>query len=71
LWLQQRGFTRIQRSVFVGRGGVAVAKDVERFARKLLDPGDKLHIFIISDIEWERRIAIGEEVEDTHSPRVL
>jgi CRISPR-associated protein Cas2 len=65
LWLQQRGFTRIQRSVFVGRGGVAVARDVERFAKRLLDPGDKLHIFLISDVEWERRIAVGEDLEVT------
>ncbi|MCC6017336.1 MAG: CRISPR-associated endonuclease Cas2 [Desulfurococcaceae archaeon] len=71
LWLQQKGFTRIQRSVFVGRGGIATAKDIERFARKILGSGDKLHIFLVSDVEWERRIAVGEELEATYSTRIL
>ena len=65
-WLQSKGFTRIQRSVFVGRGGVAIAKDVERYARRIIDKGDKIHIFVIQDHEWDRRIAIGEENETTH-----
>lgn len=61
-WLQNQGFTRIQRSVFVGRGGIARARDVERFVARMIDVGrDVVHIFVVQDVEWERRVVVGSE----------
>jgi len=61
-WLLSQGFTRIQRSVYVGRGGIAKAKDIERFVSKHIDKTrDVVHIFIIQDIEWEKKIVVGTE----------
>ncbi len=64
-WLLARGFSRIQRSLYVARGGAALARDVERFAKRLLDCSrDVLHILLIQDVEWDRRIVLGVEGGD-------
>lgn len=63
-WLLSQGFTRVQRSVYVGRGGLARARDVERFVSKLVDRSrDVVHIFVVQDVEWEKRIVVGPEGE--------
>ncbi len=70
-WLLAKGFSRIQRSVYVARGGIALARDVERFARKVLDPRtDVMHIIVVSDLEWDRRIVVGESTVDRSVIRV-
>ncbi len=59
-WLLSHGFARVQRSLYVARGGVALARDVERFVRKLIDPRtDVVHVVVVSDLEWSRRIVVG------------
>jgi len=61
-WLLARGFTRIQRSLYIGRGGIALARDVERFIKKFVDISrDVVHIVLVQDLEWEKRIVIGRE----------
>ncbi len=61
-WLLSKGFTRIQRSVYVARGGAALARDVERFVKKLIDPRtDVVHIIVVQDLDWDRRIVVGRE----------
>ncbi len=64
-WLLAKGFSRIQRSVYVARGGVALARDVERMAKRLIDPSrDVVHIILVQDLEWDRRIVVGVEGGD-------
>ncbi len=64
-WLLARGFSRIQRSLYVARGGVALARDVERYAKRFIDPSrDVIHILLIQDLEWDRRIVLGVEGGD-------
>ncbi len=70
-WLLAKGFTRIQRSLYVARGGTALARDVERFVRRFIDPKkDVVHIIVVSDLEWDRRIVIGREHETRDIVRV-
>jgi len=65
-WLLSRGFTRIQRSAYVARGGIAVARDVERYISRWIDVRrDVVHILLIQDIEWDRRIVIGDRSAET------
>ena len=64
-WLLARGFSRIQRSVYVARGGIALARDVERMARRVVDrERDVIHIILVQDLEWDRRIVVGVEGRD-------
>jgi len=59
-WLLSRGFTRIQRSAYVARGGVALARDVARHLEKMIDRSrDVVHIVVLQDYEWEMRIEVG------------
>ncbi len=60
-WLLSRGFTRIQRSAYVARGGIAIARDVERYVSRWIDSKrDVVHILLIQDVEWDRRIVVGD-----------
>ena len=71
-WLLARGFTRIQRSLYVARGGVALARDVARFVSRLIDPErDVVHIIVVGDHEWDRRIVVGEEWGGGDAVRVV
>ena len=64
-WLLAKGFSRIQRSLYVARGGVALARDVKRFVERVIDPEtDVVHILVLSDIEWSKRIVVGTSDAD-------
>ncbi|RLG82962.1 MAG: CRISPR-associated endonuclease Cas2 [Thermoprotei archaeon] len=63
------GFSRIQRSVFVARGGGGLARDVERLVRRFIDPSsDVVHILLIQDREWSSRIVVGGSGVDEGKP---
>ncbi len=59
-FLKRLGLERIQRSLFIGRGGGGLVKDIERMARRIIDPcRDCVHIFILSSYEQTRVRVIG------------
>ncbi|UNQ73770.1 CRISPR-associated endonuclease Cas2 [Infirmifilum sp. NZ] len=52
--------TRVQRSVFVGRGGYAFAKDVYRVAqRHVTQEGDSVIVLVVPDESLERALVAG------------
>ncbi len=58
--LKRLGLTRIQRSVFMGRGGYAKAKDVVRSVRRLLDPEkDSLVVVVVPDNYVRQMMVVG------------
>lgn len=71
--LLSRGLTRIQRSVFVGRGGYALAKDLARYLSSLVGPGDSLVIMVVGDDSVRNMFIIGnsEVVKVGPSVKVL
>ena len=59
--LLSMGFTRLQRSLYAGRGGLAKARDVARAVQSLIDPEtDRVDILLVPDHAWSRRISLGE-----------
>ena len=47
------GFTRLQKSVYVRRGGKGDAKDALRATSRFIGPNDKLFIIVVSNKEFE------------------
>ena len=59
-YLQKLGLTRVQRSVFVGRGNHQLVKDVERIANYYVKPDrDVVHIVLVDDGYWRRSKVVG------------
>lgn len=57
--LLAKGLTRIQRSVFIGRGGLALAKDLARYLARLINAGDSLVIMVVGEESIRTMISIG------------
>jgi len=58
--LKIHGLSRIQRSVFVGPGSRAIARDIARAVSRVIDPStDVVHIVVVQDFEWSMRFVIG------------
>lgn len=58
--LKLLGLTRVQRSAFVGVGGVARAKDVARAVQHLIDPAtDSVIVFVVPSVSVKRALVIG------------
>jgi len=59
-FLKRMGLERIQRSLFIGRGGSSLVKDIERMARRIIDADhDCVHIFMLSAYDQTRIRIIG------------
>ena len=58
--LKNLGLTRVQRSSFVGRGGVGHAKDVWRAVQRYVSgPRDSLIIFVVPNESIRQAIVVG------------
>ena len=54
------GFTRIQRSLYAGRGGLARARDVARALSRIIDLSrDVVDIVLVPEHYWSSRIEVG------------
>ena len=54
------GLSRVERSLYVGRGGVAKARDIARAVERLIDPEtDVVDILVVPDVYWRSRITVG------------
>lgn len=72
--LKYLGLTRVQRSAFVGRGGLALAKDVVRASGRLIDrETDSVIVFITPDKSIKQALIVGTPLGDLRnvSVRVL
>ena len=72
--LKYFGLTRVQRSVFIGKGGYALAKDISRATQKLINPQtDSIIIFITPTKTIHQAIILGTPLgEPTNVPyRIL
>jgi len=58
-FLQSLGFVRVQRSVFIGRGGFARAKDVVRGSLRLIDRGRDSVAAVVVPEDYGRRILVA------------
>ncbi|WP_338248281.1 CRISPR-associated endonuclease Cas2 [Pyrodictium abyssi] len=58
--LQSMGLSRLQRSLYAGRGGAAKARDIARALERILDSEtDVADILVLPDHAWSRRIEVG------------
>lgn len=57
--LLAKGLTRVQRSVFVGKGGYALAKDLMRYLRPLVGIDDSLIIMVVGEDSVRNMMVIG------------
>ncbi len=64
-YLQSKGLTRVQKSVFIGRGGKALARDLARRLVKMLgnDDRDSVVILVVPSESIRDMLAIGKEVK--------
>ena len=60
--LLSKGLVRVQRSVFIGRGGYALAKDLARYLTRFINPGDSLLIMVVSRDSVMGMIRLGDSV---------
>lgn len=59
--LQQLGLERIQRSCFLGRGGVDLVKTVARVAERLVDAKrDVVHVFPLDEYSFRYARCVGK-----------
>ena len=59
--LQALGLIRIQRSVYIGRGGVAKAKEVIRAATRIIDKAtDSVAAIIVPDNQSYKLLVAGQ-----------
>lgn len=56
--LKSMGLTRIQRSVFMGRGGQAKAKDIARRAKRIVDSSTDSVVVLVVPEDYARRMMI-------------
>ncbi|MEM0093323.1 MAG: CRISPR-associated endonuclease Cas2 [Thermofilum sp.] len=58
--LKLLGLTRVQRSAFVGVGGVARAKDAARAVQPLIEPAtDSVIVLAVPSISLKRALVLG------------
>lgn len=58
--LLQLGLERVQRSCFLGRGGLELAKTVLRLAERLIDRGrDVVHVFLLDEYSFRYMRYVG------------
>jgi len=57
--LKSMGFVRVQRSMYIARGGGALAKDVARAVVRLMGREDSVVIFIIDNQTLNNAIRLG------------
>ncbi|MEM1642501.1 MAG: CRISPR-associated endonuclease Cas2 [Desulfurococcaceae archaeon] len=58
--LQQLGLERIQRSCFLGRGGLDLVKTVARVAERLIDvKKDVVHVFPLDEYSFKYAKCVG------------
>jgi len=69
--LKALGLTRIQRSVFMGRGGQARAKEVARAARMIVDEGDSVVVVLVPEDYARRMIVVGPLWENPFKERII
>jgi CRISPR-associated protein Cas2 len=55
----------VQRSVFIGRGGYAKAKDVVRAALRLIDRGRDSVAAVVVPEDYAKRILVAGSLMDT------
>ncbi len=54
------GFTRMQRSLYIARGGTAKARDAARALSRIIDhERDVVDIIVVPDHYWAARIIVG------------
>lgn len=58
--LLSKGLTRIQRSVFVGRGGHALARDLSRYLSRFVGVNDSLVIIVVDEKSIRSMITVGK-----------
>jgi len=59
--LKGLGLVRVQRSAFVGRGGLALAKDVVRVTRRYVrGEQDSLVVFVVPNNSVRRAFVVGK-----------
>ena len=59
--LKALGLNRIQRSAFIGKVSSQTLKDIERAARRIINPEtDIVHIFPLSSYEYTRMRVLGK-----------
>ena len=59
--LTSLGFVRIQKSVYIARGGGSLAKDAWRAVAPLLDPGDRLLVMVVPGESLEKALVKGDK----------
>ena len=57
--LESLGLVRVQRSVFIGRGGFAKARDVVRAASRLIDGGRDSVAAVVVPEDYGRRVLVA------------
>ncbi len=61
--LERMGLSRIQRSAFAGAMPAARIKDLERAARRIIDPStDVVHIIPLAERDWQARRVLGTPI---------
>ncbi len=59
--LLSMGFQRVQRSVYVARGGSGFARQVAAALRRVIDwETDRVDIIVVPDYAWLGRLTLGE-----------
>jgi CRISPR-associated protein Cas2 len=70
--LLSMGLTRVQRSVFIGRGGLALAKDIARFAFRHVSGNDSVVVLVVPTDSLRNMLMVGREVSaGDHGVRVI
>lgn len=60
-YLKAMGLNRIQRSAFIGKVSSQTLKDIERVARRIINPKtDIVHIFPLSAYEYTHMKVLGK-----------
>ena len=57
--LKSMGYVRVQRSLYVARGGSALAKDTARSLMRMIGKGDLVVILVIDGKTLSRAIRLG------------
>ncbi len=57
-FLKSMGLTRIQRSVFMGKGGYSKAKDIARKGSRLIDRATDSLVVLVAPEDYARRMIV-------------
>ncbi|NPA05740.1 MAG: CRISPR-associated endonuclease Cas2 [Crenarchaeota archaeon] len=69
--LKALGLTRIQRSVFMGLGGQARAKEVARAAKMIVDEGDSVVVVLVPADYVKKMIIVGPLWENPFKEKII